>query len=337
MKVGVFLTNQQHLDRDMVVALDEQIAMVHAARDGGWDSLFSGQHYLNEGNNKQLQIVPFLARLMPEAGDMQTGLGVLLVNLHNPVYVAETVATLDIIARGNFVFGAGLGYRDVEFDAFDVPRGTRVARFVEYLELCRMLWSGVEVTHHGDTCRLDGVRMNIRPVQQPHPPIWIAANNDKAVRRAARIGDTWFANPHATLTTIERQMAIYRDELALAGKSFPGELPIIKEIFCAKDRATALAMAGPYLSEKYRAYAAWGQDQAMPDGESFDQDFEDLLVGRFVMGSPEQCFEQLRPYWERLGVNHLIVRTHWAGMPLDTALHSMDLISRELLPALREV
>ena len=135
MKVGLFVTNQQHLDADMVKALDDQIAMVHAVRDGGWDSLFSGQHYLNEGNNKQLQLVPFLSRLMPEAGEMTTGLGVLLLNLHNPVYVAETVATMDILARGNFIFGIGLGYRDTEFDAFNVPKGTRVKRFVEYTQL----------------------------------------------------------------------------------------------------------------------------------------------------------------------------------------------------------
>ena len=106
MKVGLFLTNQQHLETDMVSALGDQIAMVHHARDRGWNSLFSGQHYLNEGDNKQLQIVPFIARLIPEAGEMTTGLGVLLLNLHNPVYVAETVATLDIIAGGNFVFAS---------------------------------------------------------------------------------------------------------------------------------------------------------------------------------------------------------------------------------------
>ena len=145
MKVGLFTTNQQHLETDMVKALDEQIAMVHHARDNGWDSLFSGQHYLNEGNNKQLQIVPFLARLMPEAGEMTTGLGILLVNLHNPVYIAETVATLDIIAGGNFVYGVGLGYREVEFDAFDVPKGTRVQRFVDYIELTKRLWTEDEV------------------------------------------------------------------------------------------------------------------------------------------------------------------------------------------------
>ena len=86
MKVGLFVTNQQYLTTDMVSALDDQIAMVRLVRDKGWDSLFSGQHYLNEGNNQQLQIVPFLARLIPEAGEMQVGLGILLLNLHNPVY-----------------------------------------------------------------------------------------------------------------------------------------------------------------------------------------------------------------------------------------------------------
>jgi alkanesulfonate monooxygenase SsuD/methylene tetrahydromethanopterin reductase-like flavin-dependent oxidoreductase (luciferase family) len=337
MKVGLFLTNQQRLETDMVEALDEQIAMAHAARDNGWDSLFCGQHYLNEGNNKQLQLVPFLTRLIPEAGHMTTGLGVMLINLHNPVYIAETVATLDIIARGNFVFGVGLGYRDVEFDAFNVPKGTRVKRFEEYLELVQRLWSEESVTHHSDTCILDNVRMNIRPVQQPGPPIWFAANNDKAIRRAARMGDNWFINPHSTLDTIRRQMLIYRDELETQGKNFPRELPIIKEIFCAKNRATAAELAGPYLLGKYRDYAKWGQDDAMPDDESFDKDFEELTSNRFVLGSPEECYEQLQPYWQELGVSHLIFRTHWAGMPADTALDSMRLISEELLPELQKL
>jgi alkanesulfonate monooxygenase SsuD/methylene tetrahydromethanopterin reductase-like flavin-dependent oxidoreductase (luciferase family) len=137
--MGLFITNQQTLDTDMAIALDDQFAMVRFARDRGWDSLFSGQHYLNEGNNKQLQTVPFLARLAAEAGEMTIGLGILLLNLHNPVYTAETVATLDIIARGNFVFGVGLGYRDIEYDAFGVPKGERIRRFEEYLTLVQRL------------------------------------------------------------------------------------------------------------------------------------------------------------------------------------------------------
>ena len=71
--------------------------------------------------------------------------------------------------------------------------------------------------------------------------------------------------------------------------------------------------------------------------ESFDLEFDELLRERFILGSPEECYEQLRPCWEEIGINHLVVRTHWAGMPLSTALHSMQLISNELLPELRKV
>src|SRR5271169_2772542 len=298
MKVGLFITNQQTLDTDMVSALDDQFAMVRLARDCGWDSLFSGQHYLNEGNNKQLQPVPLLARLAAEAGEMTIGLGVLLLNLHNPVYTAETVASLDVIARGNFIFGVGLGYRDVEFDAFGVPKGERVKRFEEYLALVQRLWTDDRISFEGTSFRLDNVRMNIRPVQKPWPPIWIAANNDPAVKRAARLGDAWFINPHASIDTIGRQMAIYRAELAATGKPAPRELPIAKEVYCAKDRAAALEMAGPYLLRKYRDYAKWGQDKVMPGKDDFTRPLDQLSEGRFLLGSPPECYEQLRPYWE---------------------------------------
>ena len=337
MKVGLFVTNQQYLTTDMVSALEDQITMVHHVREMGWDSVVSGQHYLNEGNNQQLQIVPFLARLIPEAGEMTVGLGILLLNLHNPVYTAETVATLDILAKGNFVFGVGLGYRDVEFDAVGVPKGQRVKRFEEYLELVQQLWTDESVSYESETCRLDNVRMNIRPVQVPRPPIWIAANNDRAIERAARMSDAWFINPHSTNDTIRRHMGIYRAELDRVGKPRPAELPCAKEIFCAKDRKTALELAGPYLAGKYADYAKWGQDQVMPENETFDQAIEDLVKDRFILGSPEECYEQLRPYWEEFGVNHLIFRAHWVGMPLALALSSMRLISRELVPELRKL
>ena len=337
MKVGLFLTNQQFLDTDMIAALDDQIAMVHHARNFGWDTLLSGQHYLNEGNNQQLQLVPFLARLIPEAGDMNIALGILLLNLHNPVYTAETVASLDIISRGKLIFGVGLGYRDVEFDAFAVPKGKRVARFEEYLELVQKLWTEDSVTHSSETCILNNIRMNVRPVQKPRPPIWLAANNDKAIKRAARMSDAWFVNPHSQLETIRRHMHIYNTELKDCGKTAPKELPIMKEIFCAKDKKSAVELAGSYLFGKYQDYAKWGQDKVMPENESFDQELEDLIKGRFILGSPEECYEELRPYWEEFGMNHLIIRTHWVGMPRNLSLDSMELISKELIPELRKI
>jgi alkanesulfonate monooxygenase SsuD/methylene tetrahydromethanopterin reductase-like flavin-dependent oxidoreductase (luciferase family) len=336
MKLGIFLTNQNPLGSDMVSALEDQYLMTRLARDRGWDAIATGQHYLTEGMS-QLQLVPFLSRLAAEAGHMTGVAGILLLGLHNPVEVAECVASLDVIWQGNFVFGIGLGYRDVEFDAFKVPRGQRVRRFEQCLEVVKRLWTEDKVTVDNDVCTLSNVTLTCRPVQRPHPPIWVAANSDPAVRRAARLGDTWFINPHATMTTIRRQMELYRAELTRVGKPFPRVLPIFKEIFCARDTKTALEMAGPYLASKYRAYASWGQDAVMPGGETFRQPFESLLRDRFVFGSPEECYEQLRPCWEEVAANVLFLRTHWSGMPVSHALSSMRLISDELLPALRRI
>jgi alkanesulfonate monooxygenase SsuD/methylene tetrahydromethanopterin reductase-like flavin-dependent oxidoreductase (luciferase family) len=336
MKIGIFLTNQHPPGSDMIAALEGQYAMARLARDRGWDAVATGQHYLSEGV-RQLQLVPFLARLAAEAGEMTGIAGVLLTTLHNPVEVAEIIASLDAIWRGNFVFGVGLGYRDVEFDAFGVPRGQRVRRFEQCLDVVKRLWTEDKVSFENDICKLTNVTMTCRPVQQPHPPIWFAANNDRAVRRAARLGDTWFVNPHATIPEITRQLGVYRDELKKLSKPFPAVLPYAREIYCAKDTRAALEMAGPYLAEKYRTYASWGQDEVLPGNDSFRQPFEALLRDRFVLGSPEECYEQLRPCWEEAGANFLIFRTHWSGMPVGPALASMRLISAELLPVLRRV
>jgi alkanesulfonate monooxygenase SsuD/methylene tetrahydromethanopterin reductase-like flavin-dependent oxidoreductase (luciferase family) len=336
MKLGIFVTNQNPPGTDMVAALEEQYVMVRLARDRGWDAVATGQHYLSEGMS-QLQLIPFLARLAAEAGHMTGVAGVLLLGLHNPVEVAECIASLDAIWRGNFVFGIGLGYRDVEFDAFKVPKGHRVRRFEGALEIVKRLWTEDKVSADTDVCTLSNVTLTCRPIQRPHPPIWIAANNDNAVRRAARLGDAWFVNPHTTMAEITRQMALYREELRRVGKPAPRATPVIKEVYCAKDRRTALEMAGPYLAAKYKSYASWGQDAVLPGGDTFHQPFEALLRDRFVVGSPEECWEQLRPCWEDLGADFLFVRTQWSGMPLGHALASMRLISDEILPALHRL
>src|SRR3970040_2964616 len=100
MKVGVFLTNQHPPGSDMVSALDDQYVMTRLARDRGWDAVATGQHYLSEGI-RQLQLVPFLARLAAEAGHLTGIAGILLAGLHNPVEGAEGIASPAVIWRGD--------------------------------------------------------------------------------------------------------------------------------------------------------------------------------------------------------------------------------------------
>ena len=175
----------------------------------------------------------------------------------------------------------------------------------------------------------------LRPVQQPHPPIWFAANNDAAVGRAARLGDAWVINPHAKLGVLERQMGVYREALREAGRPFPAELPIIKELYVAPDRRAALAECQPYLEAKYKAYASWGQDKALPEGDGFSAEFEELVADRFIVGDPDDAVREIGRYAERLGATTFIFRIQWPGMEQAKVLRTIALLAERVFPALR--
>src|SRR5690242_18064534 len=130
--------HQERLGRDMREAVEDQLTMVHFVRDHGWDGVWTAQHFLTSGLSI-LQPVPLLGRLIPETGDMDLGIGILLLALYNPVEVAETFATLDVLSGGRLVFGVGLGYREEEYSALGVPRTERVHRFEHNLDIIQRL------------------------------------------------------------------------------------------------------------------------------------------------------------------------------------------------------
>jgi alkanesulfonate monooxygenase SsuD/methylene tetrahydromethanopterin reductase-like flavin-dependent oxidoreductase (luciferase family) len=336
MRFGLIVSKQHPPGVSMVERFREHIAQVRAARDGGFDLIVMGQHFLSTPF-QEIQSMPALARLAAEAGTMRVGATVLLLPLLNPVEVAENVATLDVICEGRFIFGAGLGYRDEEYEAFGVQAKERLPRFLESLEVIKRLWTEDEVTHTGRFYRLTRARLALRPVQRPHPPVWFAANNDAAVVRSARMADAWVINPHAKLEILQQQMAIYRNALAAAGKPFPAELPIIKELYVAPDRRAALSECRPFLEAKYKAYAAWGQDKELPRGDHFGGAFEDLVRDRFVVGDPDDCARELSRYVEALGVTTFIFRVQWPGMEQAKVLRTIGLLGERVLPALKRL
>ncbi|HXJ77428.1 MAG TPA: LLM class flavin-dependent oxidoreductase [Candidatus Methylomirabilis sp.] len=334
MKFGLELNTQYPPDESAVAHLDENVAQVRAARDAGFDSVWAGQHYLSSPF-LMFQPVPLLARMAVEAGDMRIGTNIFLLTIHNPVYTAEQVAMLDIITRGRFVFGAGLGYRLEEFAAFGVPMKGRGARFEECLEVVKRLWRGEEVTFRGQHVRLEQAQAMLRPVQQPHPPVWIGASGDAAVVRAARVGDAWLINPHAGLDTLTRQMELYRGTLSAANRPFPVELPIFKELSIAPTRDKALAVARPSLEKKYLSYAQWGLDKPMPSNENLNRAVDELARDRFIIGAPDECCAEIERYHRVLGVNHFILRLQWPGFAHSDTLRAIEMVGKYVIPALR--
>ena len=245
------------------------------------------------------------------------------------------MATLDAICQGRFIFGVGLGYRDEEYVSFGVDRTRRVARMSEALEVMKLLWTKDEVEFDGAYYRVPKVRPATRPVQKPHPPIWVAANNDGAIRRAARWGFPWLINPHATVPMVAQQLAGYRDELQRAGNPVPPVLPMMRELYVAQDRESAYLQSQPYLESKYAAYAAWGQDKALPGNESFTVPYHELARDRFLLGSPEDVAREMLRYSTELGVNQLIFRMQWPGMGHDQLIRQIELMGKEVIPAVK--
>jgi len=332
LKFGIMVMPQHPRTDSPSKRFRETVELTRLARDAGFHSIACGQHFLSPPY-QNLQSLPLLARLAAESGAMDLILSILLLPLFNPVQVAEEVATLDVISEGRAVFGVGLGYRDIEYEAFNTTRRDRVGRFLESLELIQRLWTEEEVTFTGKHFRLSEATCTIRPIQKPHPPIWIAANDDSAIARAGRLGCTWLLNPHVTLATLERQMPVYKNALAGAGKSLPVDLPIIKEMHVAKTREEAIKVAQPYLAGKYQAYADWGQDKALPGQESFRVSFEALAQDRFILGSVEDVIQQLEEHHRRLGINHFIFRIWWPGMEACHAYRVIELMGERVIPS----
>jgi alkanesulfonate monooxygenase SsuD/methylene tetrahydromethanopterin reductase-like flavin-dependent oxidoreductase (luciferase family) len=331
-KLGLGLSVQHSPGDSQAERFREHLEQVRLARAVGFDVIFASQHYLSHPFT-YFQPFPTLGRIAAEAEGMTIGTGILLLPLHQPVDVAEQVATLDVISSGRFIFGVGLGYRDAETEAMGLNPKERVSRYVEALEVVERLWSGEPVTYEGKHFHLKDVRISMPTLQRPRPPIWMAANGDVAVRRAARMGDAWFINPHSTLATIERQWALFRCERAALGRPV-GEVPLIRECYLAADAATAFAEAQPYLEPKYEAYRGWDQDKALPEGESFDLSFEALARDRFLIGDPASVADELLRYRERLGVTTLVVRAQWPGLPHERVLRTIRLLGERVRPRL---
>jgi alkanesulfonate monooxygenase SsuD/methylene tetrahydromethanopterin reductase-like flavin-dependent oxidoreductase (luciferase family) len=263
---------------------------------------------------------------------MTVGTGVILLPLHHPVTLAEELATLDVVTGGRLVVGLGLGYRDVENLAVGHDPRQRVGRFVEALDLLGRLWSGEPVSHEGPHFRLRDVRLSMPPVQRPRPPVWLAANSDAGVRRAARLADAWLMNPHAALDTLTRQQALFRAARQEAGLPPAAEIPLVKECYVAESASAAFAEARPLLEGKYQAYRGWEQDKALPPGERWSPTFEELARDRFVLGDPVAVREEIARVQERLGVTTLVFRVQWPGMEQERVLRSIRLLGERVLP-----
>jgi alkanesulfonate monooxygenase SsuD/methylene tetrahydromethanopterin reductase-like flavin-dependent oxidoreductase (luciferase family) len=283
----------------------EVAASAHAA---GLDGLlFGDNHAVPDAYANSFAPIPTVARLMAVTGTMPVGM-VLLAPFYQPIVLAEQIGTLAAFAQAPIIVTLANGGRLQAFEAFGIAMSSRARRLEELTIVLRGLLAGERVTFQGRYLTLDGVRISPRlrvPIE-----LWLAGTVPAAAARAGALGDGWLTGQNTSDAELIRQLDVYREAAAKAGR--PARAVLRRDIFVAETDADAHAEVDQVLAEGYR-----GTGKA------------ELLVG-----SPEEVVERLRHY-RQLGFEEVMVR-HITG-DHGRMLRSFALIGERVMPAIRAV
>jgi probable F420-dependent oxidoreductase len=211
------------------------VRFVQRAEALGFESIWTGDHIiLPAGGTTQYPYTPdgsfplastenffepftLLAYAAAVTRTVKIGTTVIIVPYRNPIEQAKMLACLDVLSGGRLICGVGVGWLEKEFQVLGASYKDRGPVTDEYIEIWKALWTQAEPTFAGRFYEFDGITMYPKPLQKPHPPIWVGGHSKAAVRRAVRLGDAW----HPTRQTpdyVARHLPYLRAEAERVGR-----------------------------------------------------------------------------------------------------------------------
>lgn len=160
-------------------------------------------------------VFAMLSFLAGRSEQVRLGTNVYLLGLRHPFVAARAILTLDAVSKGRADIGVGAGWLRTEWEATGIDPATRGQRLDEALAICRRLWTEPAVTHRGRFFEFEEVMFEPKPLQAPHPPLYIGGESDAALRRAARTGDGWIGmwhTPQTAAASLDRLQALRESE-----------------------------------------------------------------------------------------------------------------------------
>lgn len=311
----------------------EALNQIELAEKLGFDSVWLEEHH---GTSRHYHPSPliYLAGFATRTERILLGTDIAILPLYHPVRLAEDVAQLDIMSAGRVILGVAIGYREEEFAAFQTPLKGRGAQFEEMLELIKRLWTEEDVDFRSERYALSSFTLEPKPLQKPRPPIWLGGWGKLSIQRAATLGDAWIPGPTANLAKLKEAQARYNNhllELGVDPQSRPR--PLTRDVVIAARDEEAEELAQNYLLPAYRdEYSTWSHPLIGTSDATATDILEELRKDRFIIGSPSQVIEQISFFEEQFGMDHLICRLHFPGMPPDKVLEAVRLIGEEVIP-----
>jgi probable F420-dependent oxidoreductase len=208
------------------------------AEELGFESAWAQEQVLGAaGALSPLQAMTYAAACTDR---LRLGCAVFVSPLHNPLHLAKAISSLDCLSQGRVEVGLGTGGRARPFAAFGIDGDGLVTRFNEGVELMKACWTEPRITFEGRFWQLEAAAIEPKPVQKPHPPIWIGGSHPAALKRAVRIGDGFFGAGSASTAKFIEQAQTIREELARQERD-PGSFRIAKRVYIHVDDDAARA------------------------------------------------------------------------------------------------
>lgn len=323
--IGLFTTQRPRDDpRTTKQRYRQTVDLVRLAEREGFSSAWVSEHHGTDDEYLP-SVFPMCGALVEATNTMTIGTSLALAPFYEPLRLAEDVAVLDVLSGGRFQVGLGIGYRDWEFEAFNVPKDERVARLVDCVRVCKLAWSGEHFSYDGHAFSYDDARVTPTPVQGEDLPVLIGAYAERGVRRAARIADGYIAGGDSK-AVVERQFEWVADE---ADDAFPTY--VLRDAFVGDSSEDAWEKMKPGLTHTKETYARWFDESS--DEFSRADDPQTAWKNDALYGSPDELVDQLLEFDELLGSDdHLILRMDHPGLAYDTLATAIETVGRDVIP-----
>ena len=186
----------------------------------GYVSTFLVEHHFT-GFGQVSASLNLLTWIGARTTTLRLGTAVLVLPWHNPVLLAEQVATLDLLSGGRVDFGIGKGYRYNEFAGFCIPMEDADARFDECVEVMTRAWvSDAPWSHHGKYWQFADVAVEPPTAQKPHPPLWMGAGSPASIKKVAALGYNLLLGQFDSFEEIAEEIALFKAEVEARGRTF---------------------------------------------------------------------------------------------------------------------
>jgi probable F420-dependent oxidoreductase len=295
--------------------------------EGAW---LSEHHFAPDGYSPSPVVIA--AALAVKTKRMRIGTNVLLLPLYHPVRLAEDCATVDILSRGRFELGVGLGYRVNEFEGYGVPYKERGGRTNEGLEIIRRLWEGETVTFHGKYYHVEGARLEPPPAQRPRPPIWVGGLTKPAARRVARYGDGVIGSGVRTIYDASRI------EMKEMGKD-PDLVRVAEGMLwmvVSNDPEKTWHELGNNILHVFQDYSVGLQKAGMGQMMPYPKDVEAMRSMRFVsIVTPDSAVQMIKEQIAGMPAEHFCFMTVPPGLPPSVMYPYLELFAQKVIPQFR--